>query len=89
MTMVTRLIRVVQYKTKNSLNPSMKLSFDFTQQVKYIIHLQETHGHQTKQGADLFWDAPTLKVTWHYDHVTNVRLRLKNLYFYFHKTYGL
>ena len=54
MTMVTRLIRVVHYKTKNSLNPSMRLSFDFTQQVKYIIHLQETHGHQTKQGADLF-----------------------------------
>ena len=39
------------------------------------LHLQNTHRHQgnpwtTKQGADLQWDPPILKVKWPFDHVT-------------------
>ena len=45
---------------------------------------------QTRQGADLQWEAPILKATWPFDPVTKVRSRdnLKHLYFYYHKTYG-
>ena len=52
-------------------------------------HLQKTYGHQTKQSVDLVWEALTLKVTWHFDHKTNMRLREKSkkLYLHFYKTY--
>ena len=54
------------------------------------LHLQKTYEHQITQGADLQWQAPIVKATWPFDHVTNVRSRdnLKNLYFHYHKCYG-
>ena len=54
------------------------------------LHLQKTHGHQTNVGADLQWEAHILKVTWTFDHVTNVKSRdnQENSYFHYHKTYG-
>ena len=47
------------------------------------------HEHQTRQGADLRLDAPTLKATWPFDYVNKVRPRdnLKKLNL-FHKTYA-
>ena len=36
------------------------------------FHSQKTYEHQTRQGGDLPWQAPTLKVTWHFDHVSNM-----------------
>ena len=54
------------------------------------LHLQKTHGHQARQGADLQWETHTINATWPFDHVTNVRSRdnLKNLHFHYHKTNG-
>ena len=54
------------------------------------LHLQETHGHQTRQGVVLLWKVTTLKATWPFDYVTSVtwRNKLKKLYFLFHKIYG-
>ena len=54
------------------------------------LHLQKTHGHQTRPSAALPWVVPTLKAAWHFDYVTNVWLRdsLKNLNLHFHTTYG-
>ena len=40
------------------------------------LHLQKTHEDQTRQGADLQWDAP------------RSRYNFKNLYFHYHKSYG-
>ena len=31
------------------------------------LHLQETCGHQTRQGVVLLWEAPTHKATWPFD----------------------
>ena len=57
---------------------------------KLYLHLQNTRGHQTKQGADLQWEAPILKFKWLFDHVTNVMSldNLKILYFHYRKTYN-
>ena len=43
--------------------------------------MQETYGHQTKQGAILLWEAPT---TWPFNYVTNTPSRdnFKNLYLF-------
>ena len=50
--------------------------------------LQKTYGHQTKQNGDLPWDSPTIKVTWLFDLLTNVRSydKLKKSYLHFHTT---
>ena len=55
-----------------------------------MLHLQKTHGHQARLGADLQWETPTINATWPFDYVTNVRSRdnLKNLHFHYHKTNG-
>ena len=44
--------------------------------------LQKTHGHQTRQGADLPWEFPILKAKSSFDHVPKLRLcdDLKNSY---------
>lgn len=55
------------------------------------LHLQETHGQQTKQDADLQWVAAIVKAKWPFDYVNNVRSRddlIKKLCFHYHKTYG-
>ena len=54
------------------------------------IRLQESHGYQTGQDADLQLEAPILKVIWSFDQVTRVKSpeKLKILYFHHHKTYG-
>ena len=43
-----------------------------------------------RQSADSPWKAPTLKASWPFDHMINVRWHdnLKNSYLLFHKTYG-
>ena len=53
------------------------------------LHLQKTCRGQTKQGVDLQWQAPMLKATWHFDHVTHLTSRdnFKKLYFHPQKTY--
>ena len=38
-----------------------------------MFYLQKTSGNKTRQGADLPWETPTLKSTWPFDHVINVR----------------
>ena len=50
------------------------------------IHLQKTHEHQTKEGDDWQWDAPILKATWPFDHMTFENF--KNLYFHYHQSYS-
>ena len=54
------------------------------------LHLQKIHVHQITEGANLPWEARTMKATWPFDHVTNVGSRdnLRNLYFHFQKSYG-
>ena len=54
------------------------------------LHLQKTYGLQTRNDADLQWEAPTLKATWSFDDMTNVWPpdNLKNLCLQFHGTYG-
>ena len=52
------------------------------------INLQNTHGHQTNQGADLLWEFPNFKATWRFGHVINVRLRDSFKDLHFNKTYG-
>ena len=54
------------------------------------LDLQKSHEQQTRESADLSSEAATLKATWPFDHVANVRSRdkLKNLYLLFAKTYG-
>ena len=54
------------------------------------LHLQKTYRHQTMQGTDLLWEAPTIKVTWSFDHVTDLRPhdKVKKIYTHFQKTYG-
>ena len=49
--------------------------FTFLHESNYskYLHLQKTHGHQTRQGADLQWEVPILKATWFFDQVTNVK----------------
>ena len=39
------------------------------------LHLQKFNGHQTRQGADLFLEAPSLKVTLLFDQATTMRSR--------------
>ena len=53
------------------------------------LQLQKTHKHPTRQVVDLQGEAPIFEATWYFDHVTNGRSsdNLKNLYFYYHKTY--
>ena len=57
---------------------------------KLKLHLQKKHALQTRDGADLRWEATTLKAKLPFDHVTNVRSHdnMKKLYHHFHKTYG-
>ena len=60
------------------------------------FHLQKIYGHQTRQGAVLLWEAPTLKAISPIDDMTNVTSRdnLKNVHFsllksfHFRKTYS-
>ena len=52
--------------------------------------MQETYGHQTKQGAILLWEAPTLKphdplITW----PTRRHETISKIWIYFcHQSYG-
>ena len=83
MPMVTKLIRVMRYREElppiNLHDPSMKWTCEALLQIKY--YYQKTHGHQTRQGADLPWESPSLKATWLFDHVTSVRSReILNIY---------
>ena len=52
------------------------------------LQLQETHEHQTRQGAELQWEVPIFEATWPFDHVTNVGPgdNLKNVHSHDHKT---
>ena len=34
------------------------------------LHLQKTHGHQTRQGTGLPWETPNLRAAWPFDHMT-------------------
>ena len=92
MPMVVRIVSVVKYVKEvspiNSHEPSLSWSCEITWSLYH--HLQKTHGHQIRRGADLSWEAPTLKAKWTFDHVTKVRSHdnLKNVYLRFHKTYG-
>ena len=58
--------------------------------IKYYISTQKIHVHQITEGANLPWEARTMKAVWPFDHVTNVGSRdnLRNLYFHFQKSYG-
>ena len=38
------------------------------------LYLQKTYEHQIRQSVDLLWEIPTFKVTWSFDHVTNITL---------------
>ena len=68
----------------------MRWYCETTWQITLYLHLQKTHGHQTRQGGDLSWEASTIKAFWPSYHVTNVRSNgsLKNLYLDFHKSFG-
>ena len=52
------------------------------------LDLQETNGRQTRLGAVLLWEVPTLKAKWLFDYVTNVTSRDKLKSFHFVKTNG-
>ena len=41
---------------------------------RYLL-MQKIHGHQTRQGAELMLDPPTLKATWPFDYLINVMSR--------------
>ena len=56
----------------NSHNPSINSSCEGTKQNKYIIS-PPADGHQTRQSADLQWEASIFKAAWKFDHFTNVR----------------
>ena len=77
MPIVTKLIRVVRYREElppiNLDDPSMKWTCEPLLQIKY--YHQKTHGHQTRQSADLPSESPSLKATWLFDRVTSVRSR--------------
>ena len=49
------------------------------------MHLQMIRGYQTRQGANLQWEVPTIIGIWPFYHVTNVRSldSFKNLYFHY------
>ena len=50
------------------------------QQIKTLyLHYHSAYGHQTWQGDDLPWGAPTHKITWHFDHMV-LQDKLKPLY---------
>ena len=55
------------------------------------LHLQKTHGHQTRQGTDLSWEAPILKAKWPFGHSSNVRSHnnLKDLQLQFQELWPL
>ena len=61
MTMVTRLIRVVHYKTKNSLNPSMRLSFDFTNKLNTLYTCKRRMDTKLSKVLTYFELLPPLK----------------------------
>ena len=54
------------------------------------LQLQSTCGQQVTQSGELLWQLPTLKVTYLFYQVINVKSRdeLKKLYLKFHKAYG-
>ena len=67
----TRLVIYPEELTSiNSNDPSIRRSFEVMKHINRIIPLLEkTHVHQTMQGADLPWEAASLKATWDFDHV--------------------
>ena len=54
------------------------------------LQLQSTCGQQVTQSGELLWQLPTVKVTYLFYQVINVKSRdeLKKLYLKFHKAYG-
>ena len=96
MPMLIKLIRVMTYRQEL---PTIKLhDSSMTRGLlrlhgklnKLYLHLQKTHEHQNRQGVGLLWETRTLKATWLFDHMINVRLcdNLKNLNLHFLKTSG-
>ena len=101
--MATKHSKVVNHREElpliNLHNP-INTSGDTPQEApthKFVLPLSEvvmwehvTNRHQFKQGASLLWKVPILKAVWPFYHVTNLSSRnnLKNLYFYYHKTYS-
>ena len=54
----------------NSIDPSMRWSFEVTWQIKSHLHLQTKHVYRTRQAVELPWVYPTLKAKWLFDHMT-------------------
>ena len=80
MFMATKFVWFVTYSDQlppmNSYDPSVSWAFEVTWQIKYVIPplaKQKFHGQQTKQVANLPWEASSLKATWLFDHVNNMR----------------
>ena len=79
---VIKLVRVVTYlegfQTINFQSAFILRSCKVTKQKKIILcHYQGTSGHQTWQGYNLLWCAPTYKVKRPFDHVV-LRDRVTN-----------
>ena len=93
MSMVKKYIMVATHReelsTINLLTPQwgglVRLRYKLN---TLYLHLQNTHGYQTDQGADLLWEFPNFKATWRFGHVINVRSRDSFKDLHFNKTYG-
>ena len=81
MPLVTKLSKMVIYH--NSTGPQnhviLYLHGFVKSSEKYFalyLYLQTIYEHQTKKSGDckhVLWEASSHKVTWHFDHVINVR----------------
>ena len=69
---VTRRERISSINLHNPLNTCWQRSRDKSNMLYF--HLQNTHGNETRQDADLQWEAPILKATLPFDHLTNVKI---------------
>ena len=77
MTMITKLARVVIYRSKHAPiklhDPLVTLSCEVKWQVEYtIFSFAKNHQYKTRHDGDLPWQALTLNTTWrHVDNKTN------------------
>ena len=98
MPLVTKLSKmVIYYDSTGPQNHVILYLHGFVKSSeKYFalyLYLQTIYEHQTKKSGDckhVLWEASSHKVTWHFDHVINVRAsnKLKKTYFHFYKRFS-
>ena len=89
MSVVTTSLRVLTYCEELPPLNLHESSMRWSCEVILYLHLQKIHKQQARKKGDLSWEAPTIKITWPFDHVTNARSQdnLKNLYLDFPKAH--